>query len=122
MIATPVLPAGALRAFFRIAERWGLARSERATLLATSDRSIDRWAKNAEDVALTRDQVERLSYILGIYAGLHGILGESPLADSWVRQPNADFAQQTPLSRMLVGNVADLLDVRRYVSAWQNGW
>jgi hypothetical protein len=53
---------------------------------------------------------------------LHSILGESLLTDEWVRQPNRDFGEATPLDRMLAGNVSDLLDVRRYVDAWHIGW
>jgi hypothetical protein len=38
-----------------------------------------------------------------------------------VQQPNADFGEQSPLERMLAGNVRDLADVRRYVDAWRDG-
>lgn len=114
--------AGAIRGFFQIADRWGLGRTERATLLAASPRSIDRWRSDADSAQLTRDQVERISYILGIYSGLHSILGESALADDWVRRPNTDFGGTRPLDRMLAGNVGDLAEVRRYVDAWRVGW
>ena len=69
-----------------------------------------------------RDQVERLSHVIGIYGGLHAILGESPLADDWVRRPNVDFGNAAPLDRMLAGNVGDLVDVSRYVEGWRVGW
>jgi uncharacterized protein (DUF2384 family) len=114
--------SGALRGFFRIADAWRLDRGQRATLLATSERSIDRWRADAGVADLARDQVERLSYVIGIYGGLHAILGESALADDWVWRPNADFGDAPPLDRMLAGNVADLVDVRRYVDAWRVGW
>jgi uncharacterized protein (DUF2384 family) len=114
--------AGAIRGFFRIADIWGLDRGDRATLLATSPRSVDRWKSDAKSADLTRDQIERISYVLGIYAGLHTILGESALADDWIRRPNEDFGDAAPLDRMLAGNVGDLADVRRYVDAWRIGW
>lgn len=111
--------AVALRAFFRIADRWKLTPVECAALLATSRSSIARWTTNTEPAKLTRDQVERISYILGIYVDLHAILGESPYADAWVRQANTEFAGAAPLARMLSGNVTDLADVRLYV-AWRS--
>jgi antitoxin Xre/MbcA/ParS-like protein len=114
--------AGALRAFFRIGDAWGLDRGQRATLLASSPRSIDRWKSDAASAELTRDQVERVSYVLGIYGGLHAILGESPFADEWVRRPNGDFGDTPPLDRMLAGNVGDLAFVRSYIDAWRVGW
>ncbi len=123
-VPTPVRSrtSGALRGFFRIADSWRLDRAQRATLLAASERSIDRWKSDAAAADLTRDQVERLSYVIGIYGGLHAILGESPLADDWVRRPNADFGDAAPLDRMLAGNVGDLVDVSRYVEGWRVGW
>jgi len=62
-----------------------------------------------------------VSYVLGIYGGLHAILGESPFADEWVRRPNGDFGDATLLDRMLAGNVGDLASVRSYVEAWRVG-
>lgn len=126
MTAVPIAPprskaAVAVSAFFRIAKSWKLGRDQCATLLAATTRSIDRW-KSGERVELSRDQFERISYILGIYSGLHAILGESPIAETWVLQANADFGDRPPLERMLAGNVGDLLDVRRYVDRWHNGW
>jgi uncharacterized protein (DUF2384 family) len=114
--------AGALRAFFRIADAWGLDQRQRARLLASSERSVVRWKSDAGSAELTRDQVERLSYVLGIYGGLHAILGESPFADQWVRRPNGDFGDAPPLDRMLAGNVGDLAFVRSYIDAWRVGW
>jgi hypothetical protein len=111
-----------LNAFWRIADRWGLGREERARLLATSPRSISRWQGERGIPDLSRDQLERLSYLLGIFSGLHTILGDTPLADAWVRRPNADFGERTPLDRMLAGNVGDLAHVRAYVDRWAAGW
>jgi len=94
--ATRDRSAGALKGFFRIADRWGLNRSQRKTLLGTSDRSVDRWQANPGSADLTHDQLERISYVLGIYGGLHALLGDSPLADEWVRRPNTDFGGHAP--------------------------
>jgi uncharacterized protein (DUF2384 family) len=111
----------ALKAFHRVADHWGLERKDRATLLAASARSIARWERDASSARLHRDQLERISYILGIFAGLHAILGDSPFADEWVRGPNLDFGGRSPLDRMLMGNVGDLACVRAYVDGWRSG-
>lgn len=113
-------PLAALRGFFRIADSWHLDRGQRATLLAASEQSMDSWLVDASAADLRHDQIERLSYVIGIYSGLHAILGESPLADDWVRRPNADFDNAAPLDRMLAGP-GDLVDVHRYVEAWRDG-
>ncbi|MGB8266973.1 MAG: antitoxin Xre-like helix-turn-helix domain-containing protein [Candidatus Velthaea sp.] len=111
----------AIKAFFKIAERWKLGRPECARLLAASQRSIDRW-KAGTVPDLNRDQVERISYVLAIYGGLHAIFGESPIADTWVRDANADFGGREPVGRMLDGNVGDLAEVSTYIARWKAGW
>lgn len=118
-------PAGtgsvALKAFNRIADAWHLSRPERRQLLAISDRTADRWRDPAK-AGPTRDQLERVSYILGIYTGLAAIFESSPLSIEWVRRDNVDFGGGSPLARMLAGNVGDLAFVRAYVDAWRAGW
>ena len=111
----------ALKAFNRIADAWNLNRPERRLLLAISDRTADRWRDPAK-AAPTRDQLERVSYILGIHTGLAAIFEGAPLALEWVRRNNLDFGGGSPLDRMLGGNVGDLAFVRAYVDAWRAGW
>jgi uncharacterized protein (DUF2384 family) len=108
-------------AFQRIADAWKLTRSERRMLLAVSERTVDRW-RDATKARPSRDQLERISYLVGIYGGLAAIFGDASVATAWVRRPNADFGGATPLARMLAGNVGDLAEVRRYVDAWRAGW
>jgi predicted protein tyrosine phosphatase len=111
----------AFTAFAKIAERWGLRRAERVALLATTECSIDRWVKDPALASLSREQLERVSYVLGIFTGLHEILGDTPFADEWIRMPNADFGHACPLDHMLAGNIGHLADVRRYVDRWRAG-
>ncbi len=121
LVSPPNVRAVALRGFLRVADRWGLSREEKATILAASVRSISRWQTEGAVPELTRDQMERISYVLGIFAGLHTILGDTPLADEWVMRPNTDFGGDMPLSRLLAGNVGDLAYVRTYVDQWVSG-
>jgi hypothetical protein len=111
----------ALKAFWRIADRWKLGRGERATLLGSTPRSVGRWQSETGVPDLSRDQLERVSYILGVFSGLHAVLGDTALADEWVLRANRDFGNRTPLSRMLAGNVGDLAFVRAYVDRWAAG-
>lgn len=118
---SPAAGPVALKAFNRVADAWGLSRVERQRLLAISDRTADRW-RDPKKAGPTRDQLERISYILGIYAGLAAIFESSPFALAWVRRKNLDFGGASPLDRMLAGNVGDLAFVRAYVDAWRAGW
>ena len=119
--ASPTSGTVAIKAFNRIANAWRLSRSERQRLLAISERTADRWRDPAK-ADPNRDQFERISYVLGIYAGLSAIFENAPFAVEWVRRPNTDFGEATPLDRMLAGNVGDLAYVRAYIDAWRAGW
>jgi hypothetical protein len=115
--------AGALRAFFRIADAWGLSAKEQMILLGSPPRSTFYAWKRAEDLALPRDTLERLSYILGIYKALQILLPKPESADGWIKKPNTAplFGGRSALDRMLSGQVADLYVVRQYLDA-QRGW
>ncbi|MGH7504714.1 MAG: MbcA/ParS/Xre antitoxin family protein [Longimicrobiales bacterium] len=114
----------ALRTFFRIAEAWDLSADEQMRLLGGPARSTYfRWKKQGTD-QLSRDTLERISYILGIYKALQVLLPDEVAADEWVRRPNHAplFAGGSALDRMLSGNVADLYLVRQYLDAQRAGW
>ena len=117
------LSGPALRAFFRIAAAWGLRSAEERVLLGNPPGStFFKWKKDQAG-NLSRDVVERISYVLGIYKALQILLPDPVRADAWVKQPNAAplFAGQRALDRMLGGNVSDLFVVRQYLDA-QRGW
>lgn len=109
------LTGPALRTFFRIADAWGLKESEQMRLLGLESRSTYQSWKRGVIAALPKDALERISYVMGIYKGLHILLPKT--ADEWVRKPNKAqiFGGASALERMMSGNVADLYVVRQYV-------
>ncbi len=115
----PDLAAAGLRAFFRIAEAWGLGVEEQITLLGSPGRSTYFKWKREGATSLPRDVLERISYILGIYKALQILLPDPAAADAWVRRPNraTPFGGRSALERMLSGNVIDLYMVRQYLDA-----
>lgn len=113
----------ALRTFFRIAEAWKLSNKEQMALLGSPPRStFFRW-KQAEDVVLPADTLERISYVFGIYSALQVLLPKAEAADAWVRRPNTApiFGGGSALERMLSGQVGDLYLVRQYLDAQRGG-
>lgn len=123
-------PAGtagaALRTFFNIAAAWKLNTEQAMTLLGFDERTRStffKWKRDPESARLTRDKLERLSYIFGIYKALQILLPRPESADTWIRRPNdaPPFGGRPALDRMLSGNVADLYVVRQYLDA-QRGW
>ncbi|WP_296743922.1 antitoxin Xre-like helix-turn-helix domain-containing protein [Mesorhizobium sp.] len=111
------LTGPALRTFFRIAEAWNLQEQEQMRLLGLESRStFQSWRRGAV-AAISKDALERISYVLGIYKGLHILLPKT--ADQWIRKSNTAgiFGGRSALDRMTSGNVADLYVVRQYVDA-----
>ena len=126
--SAPVEPqkisAPALRTFFHIAEAWSLGNKEQMTVLGSPARStFYRW-KHGENVVLSKDALERISYVFGIYSALQVLLPKPEAADAWIKKPNTApiFGGRSALERMLSGNVADLYLVRQYLDAQRGGW
>ncbi len=116
------LSGPALRTFFNIADKWCLSPDQQMKLLGVGARStFYKWKKDGE-VALPRDTLERISYILGIYKSLQ-ILLPPKAAHDWIKKSNdaGIFGGRSALDYMLSGNVADLYVVRRYLDAQRGG-
>jgi len=123
-VATDRMAAAGLRAFVRIADAWGLSVDEQLRLLGAPPRStFFAWRKHPDKASLSRDTLERLSNLLGIYKSLQILLPDAAAADAWVRQPNQAplFGGRSALDRMLAGNVSDLHLVRRYLDGVRGG-
>lgn len=114
-----VLAAPALRTFFNLAERWKLRVAEQRKLLGDPPESTFYKWKREREGALSRDTLERISYLLGIFKALAILFPQTDRADAWLRKPNRapSFGGKSALERMLSGNVADLFVVRQYLDA-----
>lgn len=114
----------ALRAFFRIADTWGLSNRQTRTLLGDLPESTYYKWKAGKVGQVSRDVLERVSYVLGIYKALQILLPDPAAADGWIWRPNtaAPFAGRPAAEHMLSGNVADLYRVRQYLDAQRGGW
>jgi len=118
--------SAALRTFFNIVRDWRLNAEQAMTILGFDERTRStffKWKREPESARLTKEKLERLSYIFGIYKDLQILLPRAESADEWIHRPNdaTPFGGRSALDRMLSGNVADLYVVRQYLDA-QRGW
>lgn len=113
----------AMSAFFKIANAWRIAPIEQEVLLGTDSITCDQWREDKVVMALSVDTVERLGYILKIYASLQALLPIQEQADEWVHRPNTAplFSGESALRHMLGGQVGDLKDVADYLTAVCSG-
>lgn len=95
----------------------GLTAEQNQTLLAVSDRTERRYRDERHDADLERDTLERISHILNLWLDLRSIFRTEDDARRWLTAPNRSFGDQSPLQRMLGGNVSDLIDVRYHVQS-----
>lgn len=114
------IASAALQAFFNLSTHWELSVTEERALLGSPPEStFYKWKAEKAASRMSRDTLERISYLLGIYKDLNILLPSPRAADEWVRKPNTApaFNGQTALERMLAGSIVDLADVRRYLDA-----
>jgi len=114
--------AVALKAFFKITDKWGLTSEEESILLGIPLSTLYRW-KNKKDGVLSHDTLERISYVLGIYKALRILLPTEDTANQWIKKTNQAFLfnGKSALDKLMQGHVIDLADVRRYLDA-ERGW
>jgi len=114
-----------LPAIFNIFRQWRLTGAQQMTLLGLSnEKTLYNWKNQPEKAKLTRDLLERASYILGIYKSLQILLPDQVLADQWLATGNDNplFNGTAPLDRLLAGQVVDLAVVRDFLDAQRGGW
>ena len=114
-----------LPAIFSIFRQWRLTGAQQMSLLGlTNEKTLYNWKSKPEKAKLTRDLLERTSYILGIYKSLQILLPDEALTDQWLATPNDNplFNGTAPLDRLLAGQVTDLAVVRNFLDAERGGW
>lgn len=114
--------AAGLKAFFTLADHWRLnAEQARILLGQPSERTLYNW-KTGKGGHPSHDTMSRIGYLLGIHSALRTLFSNPENVYGWVNRKNDDFSGQTPLQRMLGGDLTDLAYVRQYLDALRGGW
>jgi hypothetical protein len=112
-----------LAVFFRIGAEWGLTPAQEQVLLGVGKTTLFAWKGGRIKSGLDPVTLERLSYLLRVYAALEILLPVPERALAWLRRPNAAplFGGGTALDRLLGGQVGDLMRVADYLDAQRGG-
>ncbi len=115
------LSESAIRLFLSLADAWRLTVDQRRTLLGGIARPTYHNWKAGKVGTLTRDQLERISLLLGIHKGLKLLFADDASAARWFKSANTDipFGGKSPFERALGGSMDDLYTLRRYIDAWR---
>jgi len=110
----------ALKAFFNITSFWNITEEEKKILLGVTSSSYFNWKRNLNGI-LSNDQLDRISYVVGIYKNLNVLFTNKKQANEWIKKSNSAFNDKSALEVMLQGKIMDLALVRGYLDA-QRGW
>ncbi|MCR8724601.1 MbcA/ParS/Xre antitoxin family protein [Frigidibacter sp. ROC022] len=114
--------AVALKAYARVAAAWSLSQKEAAALADMSESTWKRARKPGFTGELTKDQLLRLSAVIGIYKSLELYFSE-PLARVWMTRPNGGplFGGARPVDAAIDGGLPQILATRAYLDALRGG-
>jgi hypothetical protein len=112
----------ALKAFGNIINEWKLSLVEAAALADMSESTWKRVRAGKYNGDLTRDQMLRISAVVGIYKSLK-LYFSDPIACEWINLPNDGplFRGQRPVDSMIVDGLPQFLRIRAYLDALRGG-
>lgn len=113
----------ALKGFFNICREWGCSQEEMMQMLGGISRSTLSNYQKLPYIKLSRDTLERISYILGIYKSLRLMYPTAERANRRVRLVTTElpFTGTSALDYMARGSMKHLMQTRRYFDA-KRGW
>jgi uncharacterized protein (DUF2384 family) len=116
------LSRSALKAFFRIVERWKVPDEIARDLFGGVSNGTFYKMKRESARVLGADELLRISYLVGIFKALHVLYSEA-LADQWMSRPNTNpiFAGRAPIAYVRAGGIPAMQSVRRLLDARRGG-
>lgn len=114
--------AVALKAYARVVDAWALSLREAASLADMSESTWKRARKPGFAGELTKDQLLRLSAVIGIYKALELYFSE-PLSRTWFTRLNAGplFGGARPVDTAIEGGLPQIMAIRTYLDALRGG-
>ena len=121
-LASRAHAAAGLKAVFALAEYWRLSADQARILLGQPSPRTFYNGKAGRVGRPSHDTMSRIGYLLGIHKALRTLFSNPDNVYGWINRDNDDFNGQSPLQRMLGGDVTDLAYVRQYLDALRGGW
>jgi len=113
----------ALKGFFNICHEWSCTQEEMMQMLGGISRSTLAKYQKLPYIKLSRDTLERISYVLGIYKSLRLMYPTAERANRRVRLATSElpFSGTSALEFIARGSMKHLMQARRYFDA-KRGW
>ncbi len=114
--------AVAIKAYVRVVDAWSLRQKEAAALADMSESTWKRAKARSFSGELSKDQLLRLSAVIGIFKSLELYFSE-PIARTWFVRPNTGplFGGPRPVDVAIDGGLPRILMIRSYLDALRGG-
>jgi len=113
------LSPAARKAFFKLADAWGVRDEEARRLLGgVSNGTFYQLKAGEAKTPFDQDRLTRVSLLVGVFSALNTLYSQK-LADAWITLPNSNpmFAGETPLAYMVKGGQPAMMRVRQLLDA-----
>jgi uncharacterized protein (DUF2384 family) len=106
-----------------ILDKWKCSPTQKQSILGIQRSTFHRYLKNKDSISLSRDQLERLSYIANIHQTLRLVFSNPENTYGFMRMENNNpfFNGRTPLSLIEKGSFGALYEVFKRVDSMRNG-
>ncbi len=121
--ATPPNVRAGLQAVFNILDKWQCSPGQIQSILSISRAALYKYRQHPESASLTRDQLERLSYVLNIHASLRTLFDNPGNVYGFMSLANDNpyFNGRSPLEVISSGQFADLYETFKRIDALRGG-
>ncbi len=119
----PVDASETLRVFFAICRAWNLNAVQSQTLLGADEDTYLQWSGGEVKPQLTMQTLDRISYVVRIFAAIRRLIQPVTAANDWVHAANAasPFLGGSALETMLSSDTEKLRQVCLYLESQMSG-
>ncbi len=120
----PKIDAGvSFRVADNVLEKWQCTIAQKCAITGIPKASFYRYKKDSDNISLSNDQIERLSYIVNIHQSLRMVFSnpENLYGFMGMKNNNAFFNGSTPLSLISTGSFGTLYEVFKRIDAMRSG-
>lgn len=120
---SPAMTAKGLQVALNILDKWGCAPEQEWNILGMKRSTYYRYREGGGKPRLSRDQVERISYILNIHAALRVVFDNPENIYGFMSMANNNpfFNGRTALAVISTGNFGALYEVFKRIDALRGG-
>jgi uncharacterized protein (DUF2384 family) len=120
---SPAVASKGLQAVLTILDKWGCAPEQEWNILGMKRSTYYRCREGGDKPRLSRDQAERISYILNIHAALRVVFDNPENVYGFMSMDNNNpfFNGRTPMALISSGNFGALYEVFKRIDALRGG-